>query len=80
MSWKIGFSRNLILKLHNYLKFFYIALQEKSQKILTTIIESKKINQTCRIWTYTHKYPIFSGICIMVEEKFTWDKDPIPKN
>ena len=41
MSWNIGFSRNLLLKLHNKLGLFQIVLEEKSQKISLTIIESQ---------------------------------------
>ena len=43
MSWSIGFSRYLILKLHNKLGLFHIALEEKSQKISLTIIESQNL-------------------------------------
>ena len=43
MSWNFGFSRNLLLKLHNNLGFFHIVLEEKSQKISLTIIESQKL-------------------------------------
>ena len=43
MSWNIGFSRNLILKLHNKLGPFYIVLEEKSQKISLIIIESQNL-------------------------------------
>ena len=43
MSWNIGFSRNLILKLHNKLGLFYIVLEEKSQKTPLTIIESQNL-------------------------------------
>ena len=41
MSWYIGFSRNLILKFHNKMGLFHIVLEEKSRKILLTIIESQ---------------------------------------
>ena len=41
MSWNIGFSRNLLLKLHNKLGLFHIVLEEKSQKMSLTIIESQ---------------------------------------
>ena len=43
MSWNIGFSRNLLLKLHNKLGLFHIVLEEKSQKISLTIIESQNL-------------------------------------
>ena len=43
MSWNIGFSRNLLLKLHKELGFFHIVLEEKSQKISLTIIESQNL-------------------------------------
>ena len=43
MSWSIGFSRYLILKLHNELGLFHIGLEEKSQKISLTIIESQNL-------------------------------------
>ena len=37
------FSRNLLLKLHNKLGLFHIVLEEKSQKISLTIIESQNL-------------------------------------
>ena len=43
MSWNIGFSRILLLKLHNKLGLFHIVLEEKSQKISLTIIESQNL-------------------------------------
>ena len=43
MSWNIGFTRNLLLKLHNKLGLFHILLEEKSQKISLTIIESQNL-------------------------------------
>ena len=43
MSWNIGFSRNVFLKLHNKLGLFHIVLEEKSQKISLTIIESQNL-------------------------------------
>ena len=43
MSWNIGFSRKLLLKLHNKLGFFHIVLREKSQKISLTVIESQNL-------------------------------------
>ena len=43
MSWNIGFSRNLLLKLHNKLGLFHIVLEEKFQKISLTIIESQNL-------------------------------------
>ena len=43
MSWNIGFSINLLLKLHNKLGLFHIVLEEKSQKISLTIIESQNL-------------------------------------
>ena len=44
MSWKIAFSRNLILKLYNKMGLFHIVLEETSQKILLTIIESQNLS------------------------------------
>ena len=43
MSWNIGFSRNLVLKLQNKLGLFHIVLQEKSQKFSLTVLESQKL-------------------------------------
>ena len=43
MSWNIGFSRNLLLKLYNKLGLFHIVLEEKSQKISLTVIESQNL-------------------------------------
>ena len=43
MSWNIGFSRNLVLKLQNKLGLFHIALQEKSQKFSLTVLESQNL-------------------------------------
>ena len=43
MSWNIDFSRNLLLKLHNKLGLFHIVLEEKSQKISLSIIESQNL-------------------------------------
>ena len=43
MSWNNGFSRKLILKLHNKLGFFHIVLEKKSQKISLTFIESQNL-------------------------------------
>ena len=43
MSWNIGFSRNLVLKLQNKLGFFHIVLQEKSQKFSLTCLESHSL-------------------------------------
>ena len=43
MSWNIGFSRNLVLKLQNKLGLFHIVLQEKSQKLLLTVLESQNL-------------------------------------
>ena len=45
MSWNIGFSRNLVLKLQNKLGLFHIVLQEKSQKCSLTILESQNLPQ-----------------------------------
>ena len=42
MSWNIGFSRNLVLKL-NKLGLFHIVLQEKSQKFSLTFLESQNL-------------------------------------
>ena len=43
MSWNIGFSRNLVLKLQNKLGLFHIVLQEKSQKLLLTVLEPQNL-------------------------------------
>ena len=43
MSWNIGFSRNLVLKLQNKLGLFHIVLQEKSQKFSLTVLESQNL-------------------------------------
>ena len=43
MSWNIGFSRNLVLKLQNNLGLFHIVLQEKSQKFSLTVLESQNL-------------------------------------
>ena len=43
MSWIIGFSKNLFLKLHNKFGIFNIVLEEKSQQISLTIIESQNL-------------------------------------
>ena len=43
MSWNIGFSRNLLLKLHNKLGLFHSVLEEKSQKVSLTLIESQNL-------------------------------------
>ena len=43
MSWNIGFSRNLLLNLHNKLGLFHIVLEEKSQKLSLTIIKSQNL-------------------------------------
>ena len=43
MSWNIGFSRNLVLKLQNKLGLFHIVLQEKSQKLSLTVLESQNL-------------------------------------
>ena len=43
MSWKIGFSRNLVLKLQSKLGVFHIALQENSQKFSQTVLDSQKL-------------------------------------
>ena len=42
MSWNIGFSRNLIIKLHDKLRLFQIVLEKSSKKSLT-IIESQNL-------------------------------------
>ena len=39
----IGFSRNLILKLHKKLGLFHFVLEQKSQKFSLRIIESQKL-------------------------------------
>ena len=43
MSWKIGFSRNLVIKLQNKKGLFKIILQEKSHKYLLTILQSQNL-------------------------------------
>ena len=43
MSWNIGVSRNLVLKLQNKLGLFHIVLQEKSQKFSLTNLESHSL-------------------------------------
>ena len=43
MSWNIGFSRNLVLKLQNKLGLFRIVLQEKTQKFSLTVLESQNL-------------------------------------
>ena len=43
MSWNIGFSRNLVLKLQNKLGLFHIVLQGKSQKLSLTVLESQSL-------------------------------------
>ena len=43
MSWNIGFSRNLVLKLQNKLGLFHIVLKEKSQKLSLTVLESQNL-------------------------------------
>ena len=43
MSWNIGFSRNLVLKLQNKLGLFHIVLQEESQKFSLTVLESQNL-------------------------------------
>ena len=43
MSWNIGFSRNLVLKLQNKLRLFHIVLEEKSQKLSLTVLESQNL-------------------------------------
>ena len=43
MSWNIGFSRNLVLKLQNKLGLFHIVLQEKSQKFSLTVLKSQNL-------------------------------------
>ena len=43
MSWNIGFSRNLVLKLQNKLGLFHIVLQEKFQKFSLTVLESQNL-------------------------------------
>ena len=43
MSWNIGFSRNLVLKLQNKLGLFHIVLQEKSKKFSLTVLESQNL-------------------------------------
>ena len=63
MSWKVGFSRNLILKLHNKFRFFHIDLEEKSHKNFTNKYEITKFNKLADV-----KWIILSGLCIMVEE------------
>ena len=43
MSWNIGFSRNLLLKLQIKLGHFHIVLQEKTQKFSLTVLESQNL-------------------------------------
>ena len=43
MSWNIGFSRNLVLKLENKFGLFHIVLQEKSQNFSLTVLESQNL-------------------------------------
>ena len=43
MSWNIGFSRNLVLKLQSKLGLFHIVLQKKSQKFSLTNLESQNV-------------------------------------
>ena len=43
MSWNIGFSRNLVLKLQNKLVRFYIVFQEKFQKFSQTVLGSQSL-------------------------------------
>ena len=43
MSWNIGFSRNFVLKLQNKLGLFHIVLQEKSQKLSLSVLESQNL-------------------------------------
>ena len=69
MSWNIGFSRNLVLKLQNKLGFFHIVLQEKSQKFSPTIW-NLKIYPNCKIWIQNHNFLNLSELCIMEDEKF----------
>ena len=45
MSWNIGFSRNLVLKLQNKLGLFHIMLQEKSEKFSLTVLESQNLQK-----------------------------------
>ena len=49
MRCNIGFSRKLILKLHKKLGVFHIVLEEKSQKISLTIIESQNLRSFAQI-------------------------------
>ena len=44
MSWNIGFSRNLVLKLQNKLGRFHIVLQGKSQNFSLTVLESQNFS------------------------------------
>ena len=43
MSWNIDFTRNLVVKLQNKLGLFHIVLQEKSQKLSLTVLESHNL-------------------------------------
>ena len=43
MSWNVGFSRNLVLKLHNELGLFHIVLEEKSQNFSPTVLEFRNL-------------------------------------
>ena len=41
MSGNIGFSRKIVLKLHNKLRRFHIVLQKKSRKFSLTVLDSQ---------------------------------------
>ena len=69
MSWNIGFSRNLVLKLQNKLGPFHIVLEEKSQQFSLTVLEYQNL-PNCKIWIQNHKFLNLSGLCIMEDEKF----------
>ena len=45
MSWNIGFSRNLVLKLQNKLERFHVVLQGKSQNFSLTALESQNLTK-----------------------------------
>ena len=56
MSWNIGFSRNLVLKLQNELGLLHFVLQETSQKFYSNGFGISK-------FTKTAKFLIITGLC-----------------
>ena len=69
MSWDLDFSKNHVLKLQNKLRVFHIVLQEKSQKLSLTVLESQILPKLL-IWIQNHKFLNLSGDCIMEDEKY----------